>query len=185
MRVISGLARGRKLLSPKGITTRPTQDRVREALFNILGPRLSGARFLDLYAGSGANGIEALSWGAASSVFVDNGREAREAITANLRNLGFEQQGRVFGATLPDGLRGLRSDATDGRFDVVFADPPYQYANYVALLQSIASMNSLAEDGQFVLEHASKSQPPSPPNNLVELRSRSYGASTLRFYGRA
>ncbi|MEI7623271.1 MAG: 16S rRNA (guanine(966)-N(2))-methyltransferase RsmD [Actinomycetes bacterium] len=129
MRVVAGEARGRRLVAPEGTDTRPTLDRVREAMFNSLVSlgAIEGARVLDLYAGSGALGIEALSRGAASSVFVDNGRNARHAITTNLTTTGFTEQSTVVAQDalvwLRDSVAGWDRDRL--HFDLVLIDPPY------------------------------------------------------------
>ena len=126
MRVIAGAFKGRRLQAPKGIDTRPTSDRVREALFSILGD-VSGARVLDLYAGSGALGIEALSRDAAEVVFVDSSRQAADAIRANLRAVG-DPDAMIWVGEAPAYLR--RADP-EAPFDLVFADPPYSSATQV------------------------------------------------------
>ncbi len=129
MRVVAGEARGRRLVAPEGTDTRPTLDRVREAMFNSLVSlgAIEGARVLDLYAGSGALGIEALSRGAASCVFVDNGRNARHAITTNLTTTGFTEQSTVVAQDalvwLRDSVAGWDRDRL--HFDLVLIDPPY------------------------------------------------------------
>ena len=120
MRVVAGEHRGRRLAAPRGSGTRPTADRVREAIFSILGP-VEGLRVLDLFAGSGALGIEALSRGAASAVFVDRDRRAVAAVRANLSSLGIEAS--VVEREVAAYLR-----AGPGPFDLVFADPPYSCA---------------------------------------------------------
>jgi 16S rRNA (guanine966-N2)-methyltransferase len=126
MRVIAGAHRGRRLQAPKGSDTRPTSDRVREALFSIIGD-VEGTRVLDLYAGSGALGIEALSRGAAEVVFVESGRQAVEAIRANLRAVG-DPDAMIW---VGDALAYLRNADPDAPFDLVFADPPYSSATRV------------------------------------------------------
>jgi 16S rRNA (guanine966-N2)-methyltransferase len=122
MRVVAGLYRGRTLVAPPGSATRPTSDRIREALFSILGPSVQGARVLDLYAGSGALGIEALSRGAASAVFVDQSEQAVAAIRANLDALGIEAPVHRMQARAALGLPPTASAA----YDLVFLDPPYR-----------------------------------------------------------
>ena len=122
MRVVAGRYRGRRLVSPPGSATRPTSDRVREALFSILGTSVQGARVLDLYAGSGALGIEALSRGAASAVFVDQSEQAVVAIRANLAALGIEATVHQMQARAA-----LRPPPTlSAAYDLVFLDPPYR-----------------------------------------------------------
>ena len=126
MRVIAGAYKGRRLQAPRGSETRPTSDRVREALFSILGD-VSGLRVLDLYAGSGALGIEALSRGAAEAVFVESDRRAADAIRSNLRAVG-DPDAIVW---VGDALAYLKRAPTETPFDLVFADPPYSSATQV------------------------------------------------------
>src|SRR4051812_15670056 len=126
MRVIAGAYKGRRLQAPKGSETRPTSDRVREALFSILGD-VEGLRVLDLYAGSGALGIEALSRGAGQTVFVESGRRAADAIRANLRAVG-DPDAMIW---VGDALAYLRRADAEAPFDLVFADPPYSSATRV------------------------------------------------------
>jgi 16S rRNA (guanine966-N2)-methyltransferase len=128
MRVVAGIYKGRRLAAPRGRSTRPTADRVRESVFNLLGP-VEGARVLDLYAGSGALGIEALSRGAAAATFVDSDARAVSAVRANLERLEIEQA-RVVRASAPSFLR---SAARAGeRWDLAFCDPPYRLAPRLA-----------------------------------------------------
>jgi 16S rRNA (guanine966-N2)-methyltransferase len=128
VRVVAGLYRGRRLQAPAGRSTRPTSDRVREALFSILGPSVEGARVLDIFAGSGALGIEALSRGAAEAVFVDSDARAVAAVRANLEAVGAEAR-----VHRRDAFGWLASPASGGgTFDLVFADPPYSSASRTA-----------------------------------------------------
>src|SRR5215212_8363551 len=124
MRVIAGSYKGRRLQAPPGLATRPTSDRVREALFSILGARVESARVLDLFAGSGALGIEALSRGAAAATFVDNAAPAIRALEANLRDV--EADATVVRAEVRRFLGGASRSAR--QYDLVFLDPPYQQA---------------------------------------------------------
>jgi 16S rRNA (guanine(966)-N(2))-methyltransferase RsmD len=124
MRVVAGTYGGRKLIAPPGSETRPTSDRVREALFSVLGTTVHGARVLDLFAGSGALGIEALSRGARSAVFVDQSRQAIQAVKANLEALGIEADVRPVAARAALRTASSRCEA----YDLVFLDPPYRHA---------------------------------------------------------
>ena len=121
MRIIAGTARGRKLASPPGERTRPLLDRVREALFSILGDRVDGARVLDLYAGTGSIGLEALSRGAASCVFVERDRSALECLSANVAALGFGERSRIVRGRVEEQLE----RPPEERYELVFFDPPY------------------------------------------------------------
>jgi 16S rRNA (guanine966-N2)-methyltransferase len=176
-RIIGGAAGSRRLTTPAGRATRPTSDRVREGLFSSLGGDLSGRSFLDLYAGSGAVGLEAASRGAASVVLVERDPKAVRAVRANLATLA-----------LPDAVvraddvtRFLREPA--GRsFDVVYVDPPY--ADSVdAVLALLAGGGWVATDGVVVVERDSRATPPVWPPGIDADRSRRYGDSTL-WYGR-
>lgn len=139
MRVIAGQYRSRVLAAPRGMATRPTSDRLRETLFNVLAPRIEGAAFLDLYAGSGAVGIEALSRGAARAVFVERAPEALAVLRSNLDTLGVRSAARVRASSVGVFLRRRRAGEDEaGAFDVVFLDPPYdaetEYAETLTLL---------------------------------------------------
>jgi 16S rRNA (guanine966-N2)-methyltransferase len=145
MRIIAGEYKGRRLASPAGRDTRPTADRVREALFSILGP-LDGERVLDLFAGSGALGIEALSRGADEAVFVDSDRRATDAISRNLEALGV-----LAPVHRRDALGYLRA-ASEGPFDLVFLDPPYSSASELAGSLSQALPAVLSKNARIVSE---------------------------------
>src|SRR5438105_857913 len=156
MRVIAGKYRGRKLKSPPSIQTRPTSDRLRETLFNILAPRIEGARFLDLCAGSGAVGIEALSRGAAHVTFVDQSKTMCALIEANQGTLNVdENQIAVVQMEASEFLRSAQRTADC--FDIIFFDPPYA-ADYAAVLNYAADHigQLLAKDGVTVVEHHKK-----------------------------
>jgi 16S rRNA (guanine966-N2)-methyltransferase len=151
LRVIAGSAGGRKLVAPKG-GARPTTDRVKEALFSMLGPaRLQEATVLDLYAGSGALAIEALSRGASRAVLVDHDRAAEAAVTANLATTGFDGVARFRRSTVSAFVAG---PATDAPFDVVFLDPPYDLSSedVSGVLAALAAGNVVAPDGTVVVE---------------------------------
>ncbi len=124
MRVIAGVYRSRALRAPDGLATRPTSDRLRETLFNVLSPRIEGAAFLDLYAGSGAVGIEALSRGSARVVFVEKAQAALAVLRANLEKLGIKAGVEVRQGSVSAFLCGAKC----GGFDIVFLDPPYDAA---------------------------------------------------------
>ena len=135
MRIIAGTLRRRILEAPAGLATRPTSDRLRETLFNVLAPRMEGAQFLDLYAGSGAVGIEALSRGAASVALVERAVPALKVLRANLEKLGLRSGVRVEAVSVGAFLRRVRPKSAEMQFDVVFLDPPYEAAEeYAATL---------------------------------------------------
>jgi 16S rRNA (guanine966-N2)-methyltransferase len=148
MRVVAGIHGGRRLVAPPGSATRPTSDRVREALFSVLGPSVRDARVLDLYAGSGALGIEALSRGAASAEFVDRSPRAVAAIRANLEALGIDAEVRWLEARAALRAASARADA----YDLVFLDPPYRRAAELGRELSEALPAVLAPGARVVSE---------------------------------
>ena len=180
MRVIAGTARGIRLVAPAGYDVRPTLDRVRESLFNILSPRIEGARFLDLYAGTGANGIEALSRGAASATFVDNDPRSLAAIERNLGAAKLRQLADVRRLPLPEGLRTLWADGKT--YDIVFADPPFAAMEYDRLLSAIDSARVLAEGGLIVVEHSARVALPDEIGAFSQFRQAKYGEIALSFF---
>jgi 16S rRNA (guanine966-N2)-methyltransferase len=180
VRVIAGTARGMRIEAPKGVDVRPTLDRVRESLFNILAPRLASASFLDLYAGSGANGIEALSRGAARCTFVDTDRRAIQTVEKNLAHTRLARGGRCMRFELPKGLAHL---ASCGPFDIIFADPPYKFSDHARLLARVAEAGLLAPEGIIVLEHSSRLDLDAIDVDAYALqRQAKYGGTTLTFF---
>jgi 16S rRNA (guanine966-N2)-methyltransferase len=179
MRIIGGEARGRRILLPRGCRIRPTADRVKESLFAILY-RLEGSSFLDLFAGSGNVGLEALSRGARSAVFVEKDPRLTDAIRSNLRLLGFEDRAEVINADVQRGIRGLVKRAE--RFDVVFADPPYDEGFIPELMNWLEGGKLLAEDGTVVLQHSVREPlDGSCSPTLVVADRRRYGDTMLSF----
>jgi len=180
-RVIAGSARGTRLISP-GTGTRPLGDRVKETLFAILEPDLAGARVLDLFAGSGAGGIEALSRGAAAAVFVERDPGACQAIVENLRRARVSERGSVIRV---DVIKYLREQATsDGPFDVVLIDPPYAEPQLLeAALASVAAATALLSPRAWVVaKHFWRTPPPQAVGLLASVRTRRFGETALAFY---
>jgi 16S rRNA (guanine966-N2)-methyltransferase len=174
VRVIAGRLGGRKLTAPRGLDTRPTSDRVREALFSALGD-MSGARALDLYAGTGALGVEALSRGAAHATFVESARPALAALRANLGALDLASCTRV--VTLPV-ARAVA--ALPGPFDLIFADPPYAaLAEVPAALAALSA--AVAPGARLVVEHASRDPAPEIAG-FTPRPSRTYGDTAVTIY---
>jgi 16S rRNA (guanine966-N2)-methyltransferase len=185
LRIISGKYRGRKLKSPPSLKTRPTSDRLRETLFNILSPRIEGARFLDLCAGSGAVGIEALSRGAAHVTFVDRSRKMYALIETNLKTLKVrEDEVEVVSKEALEFL-GRRVKKEAELFDIVFFDPPYA-TDYEAVLDHFGEHASglLAEDGLVVVEHHRKKDLPGEFGGWRRYRVLKQGDSSLSFFKR-
>jgi 16S rRNA (guanine966-N2)-methyltransferase len=175
MRVVAGIYGGRRLVAPRGSATRPTSDRVREALFSVLGPSPQGARVLDLYAGSGALGIEALSRGAAAAVFVDRSPRAIAAIRANLETLGIEAEVRRMAALAALRTAPARADA----YDLVFLDPPYRRAAELGRELSDALPAVLAP-GACVVSESDRREPLELDFPLVD--ERRYGDTLIRIH---
>ena len=179
MRIIAGSHKGARIFAPKGQDTRPTGDRVREAAFNLIGP-VDGAAVLDLFAGSGAMGLEALSRGAATAVFVENDREARRTIDRNLDKLG------LTGARVvaQDALRALAAEVAAGRrYDLVLVDPPYERFSSLQNRLSQYLPAVLAENGLVVVETGSRDEPELPPLN--KRTSRPYGSARITIFQHA
>jgi 16S rRNA (guanine966-N2)-methyltransferase len=175
VRIIAGTRRGHTIHAPKGRDTRPTSDRVRENVFNIVAPWVEGARVLDLYAGSGAMGLEALSRGAEAAVFVESDPEAVRAIEQNLDKL------RLTAARVvrQDAVTGLGHEAGAGRkYDLVLADPPYDMTDYRSLSRYLPGV--LGDDGLLVFETAAKTEPELP--GLVVRTSRKYGSTRVTVF---
>ncbi|MCI9198538.1 MAG: 16S rRNA (guanine(966)-N(2))-methyltransferase RsmD [Lachnospiraceae bacterium] len=149
MRVIAGKARSLKLMTPPGMDTRPTTDRTKETLFNILQPEIGGARFLDLFSGSGAIGIEALSRGAAFAVFVEKDRAAAECIKKNLAFTKLGDNGQILRKDVGAALKSLEKGEP---FDLIFMDPPYGRGLERQVLEYLAHSSLLAEEGTVVVE---------------------------------
>jgi len=177
VRVIAGSAGGIRLCAVPGRATRPTLDRVRESVFAILAPYLEGARVLDLYAGTGALGLEALSRGAASCVFVEGDAAALEVLQENLRRTRLAERAKVVRGRLPGALGRLAS----GPFDLVLCDPPYAAPPWTALLTALRPL--LADDFLVAWEHLRKDAPSLTAPYRV-LRTADYGQTSVTFLGR-
>ncbi len=185
MRVIAGQAGGLRLESPpQSAAIRPTLDRVREAVFSILGERVIGANFLDLFAGTGANGIEALSRGAQSATFVDDDNQSLKLIERNLTHTRLAARARVVRLTLPRDL-----SRVPGRpFDIVYADPPHGFAEWDKVLELLGLQKFLQRGAWVIYEHGAMRETPDaqervPPGvGLRPFRTAVYGKTALTFY---
>ena len=191
MRIIAGKYRGRNLKSPPSLEVRPTSDRLRETLFNVIAPRIEGTRFLDLCAGSGAVGIEALSRGAAHATFVDRSRKMIALIEANLELCKVaKEERRVYPLEALEFLRQARkqdvkpSSRVDSEpWDIVFFDPPYA-TDYLATLESFGTHapSLLTEKAVVIVEHHHKKELPNEVGALRRTRVLKQGDSALSFY---
>ena len=160
MRIVGGELRGRRLDVPRGMDVRPTSEKVREALFDILGPRVAGVSFLDLYAGTGAVGLEALSRGASGAVLVEKGARPLAALRSNVERLGVGGRCRVLPVASEKALRILAGEGA--AVGVAFCDPPYADAGWPDLLGRLATFPIWAPPGILVVESAAKSLPACP-----------------------
>jgi 16S rRNA (guanine(966)-N(2))-methyltransferase RsmD len=192
MRIIAGSLRSRSLLAPSGLATRPTSDRLRETLFNVLAPRIESASVLDLYAGSGAVGIEALSRGAARVAFVERAAPPLKTLTGNLEKLGIKTGFRIHpcavGAFLRRSVAGSKPDRREEKptpYEVVFLDPPYdaaeEYATTLGLLGGAAA-GLLAEGALVIAEHRRKESLDDRYGGLARTRLLEQGDASLSFY---
>lgn len=181
MRIIAGIAKGTRLAVPTSGRMRPSSERVRESLFSILGGRLLEARCLDLYAGTGALGIEALSRGAQWCDFVDSDRDALETLATNLRASGLAARGKVWSLSLPGGL--ARVNAAGETYDLVFADPPYadEPTSYTRLCQEIISTQLLSPSGRVMIEHSARLDEEADWGGFRCTRCQRYGDTAVSF----
>jgi 16S rRNA (guanine966-N2)-methyltransferase len=181
-RVIAGSAKGIRLAAP-GPGTRPLGDRVKQTLFAVLEPELDGAVVLDLFAGSGAGGIEALSRGAARAMFVEKDGGAARVIAENLRRAGLTAQGEVVKRDAIAWLADMGGAAASGPFDVVLVDPPY--ADTDALAHALELLGAhLAPDGVVIAKYFWRNAPPPQTGLLASVRERRFGETALTFYRR-
>ncbi len=179
MRIIAGTAKGRKLKTIQGQETRPTADRVKEAIFNLLGASVIDARVLDLYSGSGALGIEALSRGAKDCVFIDNNTDCIKVVKDNLENAGFT--GQVLKQEADKALQDLAAKGV--KFSLVFADPPYNLDLAKNLLSQIASHDILCASALILIEHSNREEV--EENQLfTKLVAKRYGDTLVSLYRR-
>ncbi len=185
MRIISGFAGGRRLRAPSGNKTRPTSDRVREALFSILGPPREECRVLDVFAGSGGLGLEALSRGARHATFIDRDKDAQQALRHNIGELDV---GKATEIHQGDALRALAKFQRAGRqFHWIFIDPPYATdlaAQAMELIAEGALLLPIEDDGVVVVEHDKRSEPAESYGCLIRTETRRYGDTSVSFYER-
>jgi 16S rRNA (guanine966-N2)-methyltransferase len=182
MRIIAGELKGRRLRTLEGLKIRPTSDRLRETLFNILAPRIAEARFLDLCAGSGAVGIEALSRGASQAVFIEVSRRAAALIEENLETCGVTAHAQVHNR---EGVTALRMlSAQESQFDIIYFDPPYDSHLYSPILDVLGSSRLLADEGVMIVEHRGAALLSPGYGDLRPYREVRQGDSRLTFYAR-
>ncbi|TNJ64242.1 16S rRNA (guanine(966)-N(2))-methyltransferase RsmD [Paenibacillus hemerocallicola] len=182
MRVISGSAKGRPLKAVPGMGTRPTTDKVKEAIFSMIGPYFHGGIVLDLYAGTGGLGIEALSRGMDKAVFVDADKKSIEVVHANLQAARLEEKAEVY---RNDALRALKAlGKREARFHLVFLDPPYKVTAIVQLIQTMLEQEMLESAATIVVEHDSANVFDDQIGDAVRIKHTEYGETAVSIYRR-
>jgi 16S rRNA (guanine966-N2)-methyltransferase len=184
VRVVAGEAKGRRLVSPPAVTTRAATERIRESLFATLEPILEDARVLDLFAGAGTLGIEALSRGAAHATFVERDRSALSAIRANLAATGFADRARVVAANVTVFLgraadAGVGAPASEARYDLVFCDPPFADVDLLSATLAHPGLRATLAPGALVIARAMRKHPPAIPATARVEREKVIGEETL------
>lgn len=180
MRIISGKVRGLKLNAPKNDDVRPTTDRVKESLFNIINGHMIDSNVLDLFAGTGSLGIECLSRGASKCVFVDINKSSLDIVKSNIKKARLETESEVMNLDCKTAIDKLK--IRNEKFDLIFMDPPYYEKLFVSSLQKISDSKILSEDGLVVVEHDTVEKIPDSVGELRKEKSRKYGNTTLTFY---
>jgi len=180
LRVIAGVVKGRRLKAPKGLKTRPTSDRTKESLFNIIGSRIVNAKFLDLYAGTGAISIEAISRGAERSVLVENDPRAIKVIRENLQLTGLDDYAEILSQSVESAIKSL--SVKDMTFDIIFMDPPYLKGLIEPCLTEINKGKVLASGGLIIAESSKLDVLPESVGSFRLFRKEKYGDTVLSFY---
>ncbi|MFD1735699.1 16S rRNA (guanine(966)-N(2))-methyltransferase RsmD [Bacillus salitolerans] len=180
MRVISGKRKGHPLRAVPGQSTRPTTDKVKESIFNMIGPYFNEGIGLDLFGGSGGLGIEALSRGLDKVIFVDRDHKAIQTIRSNVQSVHFEDQVEIYRNDAEKAIKALLK--RDIQFDIIFLDPPYKNQKLKALISILDSNQLIKEDGMIVVEHADDVQLPDQIGRLVKKREESYGLTVISIY---
>lgn len=180
MRVVSGTCKGRALKAVPGTTTRPTTDKVKEAIFNMIGPYFDGGRGLDLFGGSGGLGIEALSRGLEYMIFVDRDGKAIQTIKANLAVCRFEDRAEVYRNDAERALKAVKK--REMTFDLVFLDPPYKAQKLKALIEEIGEQQLLSKSGTIVAEHDNDVKLPDQIGSFSKEKFEVYGIIAISIY---
>jgi len=182
MRVISGFLKGRPLICPNGMNTRPTSDRVKESVFSILGGKIHNARVLDLFAGSGNLGIESLSRGAEICTFIENNHAPIEVIRKNITNLGLKDVSKTIKSDVMSFLKRYSEKDDHEQFDLIFIDPPYALDLCKKVLDMIGEYDIISQDGVIVAEYAFHFPPNEIHSCLKRMREERYGETLVGFY---
>ncbi|KGR80460.1 16S rRNA (guanine(966)-N(2))-methyltransferase RsmD [Ureibacillus manganicus] len=180
MRVVAGERKGMPLKAVTGTTTRPTTDKVKESIFNIIGPYFDGGTALDLFAGSGGLGIETLSRGASHAIFVEKDGKAFQLLQENIKKCRYEEQTELFRTDATRAVKGLCK--RDIQIDYLFVDPPYSKVMYYDLIETLVEHNKLTKDAIIVCEHATDVELPNSYGTYTLKRKETYGSSIISIY---
>lgn len=180
MRIIAGEAKGRRINAPVGRETRPTSDRVKESIFNILGDRVPGAKILDLFAGTGNMGLEAISRGAEHCIFIDSSKEAIRIIHENINTLKYQDKCEVYNNDAIAAMEILNK--RNIKFDIIFLDPPYHKNIITTVLKTLNNTEILNHNGLIIAEHDNKDIVPDVFNEFIMIKKAEYGNTTVSFY---
>jgi 16S rRNA (guanine(966)-N(2))-methyltransferase RsmD len=180
MRIIAGEFRGRRIKQPASKKVRPTKDRIREAVFNIIAPAVSGSKVLDLFAGSGAYGLEALSRGAEKAVFIEKETESVDSIKENIELLGVEEDSEVITGDVFRKIKELNESKKE--FSLIFSDPPYSVGMAKKTLIKIGHYDILLHSGIIIIEHNIEEGLPEAEGDLSLIKTRTYGKTSISIY---
>ena len=180
MRIIGGNFRGRNILFPDKKKVRPTKDRIREAIFNVISKKVPGAKVLDIFAGSGAYGLEALSRGAESAVFVDNAEDCCDVISKNIRTLGLNEDSSIKRCDVFDIIEGINSKKY--KFDLIFADPPYDMGLAKKVLIMVNQYDILSSSGLLIIEHSKHESLPELEGKLSFFKQKTYKNINISYF---
>lgn len=179
MRIIAGSRKGLRLISAKSNAIRPTADSTKELMFNVIGGDVRGSHVLDIYAGTGSLGIEALSRGATRAIFIESSQHARTVLSRNLKASGFEHQAEIIKFPAESALKHLGKD--EMKFNVIFADPPYKNGLAETTVDAVRTNHLLAQSGWLIIEHSFKTELQSNPEYELKIRKRQ-GETSISFY---
>lgn len=183
MRVVAGERKGMPLKAITGTTTRPTTDKVKESIFNIIGPFFDGGLVVDLFAGSGGLGIETLSRGADQAIFVEKDVRAFQTLQENIKKCRYEEVSETFKTDAARAVKGLLK--RDLKIDYLFLDPPYHKTEYYDLLNTLIENEKLSSDAIIVCEHASEVELPASYGDYERTRKEVYGSTIISIYRKA
>lgn len=182
MRIITGIAKGRRILAPEGIETRPTSDRVKEALFNIIQYKIDGSIILDLFAGTGNLGLEAVSRGAQRCVFIEHNRNTYKILLRNIEYLGFNGKSEAYNQDAFTALKILAR--REEKYDIIFLDPPYGKGYIEKAIELISHFDLLSDEGIIASEHDKTDELPEKVGLLKVYRSERYGRTKITFWNK-